>query len=115
MRRLKPGVTLTAALCRKTGDMPDLKRHDGIVFAGSPTRMHEDGAEARFMAQVFAAGVPAFGSCGGLQIAAVAAGGGTGPRRPGAEVSLGRDITRTDAGASHPMLANRPATLTAPA
>ncbi|RJK99935.1 hypothetical protein D3P06_14120 [Paracoccus aestuarii] len=58
---------------------------------GSPIQMHRDGAEARaaarFMTRVFEAGVPAFGSCAELQIAAVAAGGRTGPRSPGAEVA----------------------------
>lgn len=99
--------------------MSYLKRHDGIVFAGSPIQMHEESAEAsaaaQFMMRVFEAGAPAFGSCAGLQIAAAAAGGKTGPRRPGAEVSFARDITRTEAGARHPMLSGRPATWTAPA
>lgn len=119
LRRLRPGIELDTVSCLETSSLPDLTRHDGIIFAGSPIQMHEDSAEARaaarFMAQVFEAGVPAFGSCAGLQIAAVAAGGETGPRQPGAEVAFARDITRTKAGARHPMLDGRPATWTAPA
>lgn len=119
LRRVRSGIELVTASCHGTGDIPDLSRFEGIVFAGSPIQMHKDSAEARaatqFMTQVFETGVPAFGSCAGIQIAAVAAGGETGPRRPGAEVAFTRDITRTDAGTGHPMLNGRPATWTAPA
>lgn len=119
LRRLRPGIELETVSCFDDDARPDIARHKGIVFAGSPIQMHKDGAEARaaahFMARVFQAGVPAFGSCAGLQIAAVAAGGETGPRRPGAEVAFARDITRTEAGARHRMLEGRPATWTAPA
>ncbi|WP_378949404.1 type 1 glutamine amidotransferase [Paracoccus sp. R86501] len=119
LRRLRPGIALETASCFEAGDIPDPEHLGGIIFAGSPIQMHKDSAEARaaarFMSQVFDAGVPAFGSCAGLQIAAVAAGGETGPRRPGAEVSFARDITRTEAGVRHPMLDGRPATWTAPA
>ncbi|MBU2956123.1 gamma-glutamyl-gamma-aminobutyrate hydrolase family protein [Paracoccus sp. 1_MG-2023] len=119
LQRLRPGVELRAASCLTDEEDSDLGRYDGIIFAGSPIQMHKDGPEtraaARFMTRVFEAGVPAFGSCAGLQIAAVAAGGKTGPRLPGAEVAFAREITRTSAGAEHPMLAERPATWTAPA
>lgn len=119
LQRLRPGIGLETASCLTAADDLDLKRHDGVIFAGSPIQMHKGGAEARaaarFMARVFEAGVPAFGSCAGLQIAAVAAGGETGPRRPGAEVAFAREITRTEAGTRHPLLADRPSTWTAPA
>ena len=105
--------------CLEEGAAPDPARHKGIIFAGSPIQMHKDSPETRaavrFMAQVFQTGVPSFGSCAGLQIAAVAAGGATGPRRTGAEFAFARDITRTDAGLRHPVLDGRPATWTAPA
>ncbi|MGR3248706.1 MAG: type 1 glutamine amidotransferase [Paracoccus sp. (in: a-proteobacteria)] len=119
LQRIRPGIRLEAASCLTAGEDMELTRHDGIMFAGSPIQMHEGGTEARaaarFMTRVFEAGVPAFGSCAGLQIAAVAAGGKTGPRRPGTEVAFAREITRTEAGARHPMLAGRPSTWTAPA
>lgn len=119
LRRLWPGIALETTSCLSDEIDLNLKPYDGIILAGSPIQMHKDGAEARaaarFMARVFETGVPAFGSCAGLQIAAVAAGGETGPRRPGAEVAFAREITRTEAGARHPMLADRPSTWTAPA
>lgn len=119
LHRLRPGIRVSTTSCLVTGIDADLSGHDGIVFAGSPIQMHRDSAEARaaarFMTRVFETGVPAFGSCAGLQIAAVAAGGRTGPRSPGAEVAFARDITRSAAGVGHPMLAGRPVAWTAPA
>ncbi len=99
--------------------LQDLRRFDGIVFAGSPIQMHHVSNETRkaadFMRLVFDAGTPSFGSCAGLQIAAVAAGGATGPRRPGIEAAFARNIITTDDGCNHPMLVGRPSVWTAPA
>ena len=122
LRRLRPDITLDTASCLTHSEnltQSKFTRYDGIVFAGSPIQMHKDTGETRlaaaFMCHVFDAGVPSFGSCAGLQIAATAAGGRTGPRKPGAEVAFARDITRTVDGASHPLLSGRPQTWTAPA
>jgi GMP synthase (glutamine-hydrolysing) len=97
----------------------DVRGFDGVFFAGSPIQMHEDSAETRaaaeFMRKVFEAGTPAFGSCAGLQIAAVAAGGRAAPRANGMEAGFARDIVLTDEGRAHPMLAGRPAVFDAPA
>lgn len=102
-------------------DMPPgrLRDFDGIVFAGSPIQMHEDTPEvrhaARFMASVFEAGPPSFGSCAGLQIAAVAAGGTVRPRRTEMEAGFSRGIVATPAGRDHPMLSGRAGAWDAPA
>ena len=97
----------------------DLKSFDGAFFAGSPIEMHSDSAEARsaarFMTEIFEAGVPAFGSCAGLQIAAVAAGGKSGPRSPWMQAGFVRGIVATDAGRDHFLLAERPLAWDAPA
>jgi len=99
--------------------LSELGRYDGIFFAGSPIQMHENTPEtqaaAGFMARVFEAGIPSFGSCAGLQIAAVAAGGATGPRTAGTEAAFARNITMTEAGQDHPLLQGRPPVWTAPA
>ena len=61
------------------------------------------------MRAVFASGTPAFGSCAGLQVATVAA-GGTVRRMPEArEAGFARRITPTDEGRAHPLLRGRPA------
>ncbi|QBX33943.1 type 1 glutamine amidotransferase [Paracoccus liaowanqingii] len=121
LRGLRDDLSVDSLSCVDGGDaeLPDLSRYDGVFFAGSPIQMHEDTPEtraaARFMAGVFQAGVPSFGSCAGLQIAAVAAGGATGPRTSGTEAAFARNITMTDAGRTHPLLQGRPAVWSAPA
>ncbi|MCJ8140890.1 glutamine amidotransferase-related protein [Falsirhodobacter halotolerans] len=121
LRRMRPDIDLANVSCVSPdpAGAGDLSRYSGVIFAGSPIQMHEDSAETRaaaaFMARVFSAGVPSFGSCAGMQIAAVAAGGATGPRKAGTEVAFARDITRAPEGEDHPLLAGRPATWAAPA
>lgn len=120
LRRLAPGCRIDHASCLD-GSVPPrlLEDYDGAFFPGSPIQMHEGGAGPRaaasFMTALFEAGVPAFGSCAGLQIATVAAGGTTGPRAGPMVAGIARRITRTEAGRGHPMLAGRPATWDAPA
>jgi GMP synthase (glutamine-hydrolysing) len=67
------------------------------------------------MRAVFEAGVPSFGSCAGLQVATVAAGGTVRPSRRGREAGFARRITVSEAGHRHPLLAGRPASFDAPA
>jgi len=86
---------------------------DGVMFTGSPLHVNDQVPEVtgqiEFARAVFAAGVPAWGSCWGLQVAAVAL-GGTVRRNPrGRELPVARAITVTEAGRSHPLLAARPA------
>jgi GMP synthase (glutamine-hydrolysing) len=103
----------------RTPSLPELRRYDGIFYAGSPIQMHEETKEsrsaARFAADVFESGTPAFGSCAGLQIAAVAAGGTCKPRETTMEAGFARGITATEAGRDHPLLRRRPVVWDAPA
>ena len=122
LKVLRDDLEIDSTSCVDGGSqmsLRDLGRFDGIVFPGSPIQMHQDNDETRraasFMRLVFDAGTPSFGSCAGLQIAAVAAGGTTGPRQPGIEAALARNIMTTDDGRDHPMLAGRPPVWTAPA
>lgn len=122
LKVLRDDLEIDSTSCVDGGSqmsLRDLARFDGIVFPGSPIQMHHDSDETRraasFMRLVFNAGTPSFGSCAGLQIAAVAAGGTTGPRQPGIEAALARNIMTTDNGRDHPMLAERPPVWTAPA
>jgi len=122
LRDLRPGLIVETISCLGGADpmsVRDLRGFDGIFLAGSPIQMHEDRAEtraaARFMTAVFESGTPSFGSCAGLQIATVAAGGRTVPRPRGTEAAVARNITKTRAGRSHPLLRGRPPAWTAPA
>jgi GMP synthase (glutamine-hydrolysing) len=62
-----------------------------------------------FARTAFAAGVPVWGSCGGLQLAVVALGGSVRRNPRGRELPIARAITVTDTGRAHPLLASRPA------
>ncbi|WP_405401705.1 glutamine amidotransferase-related protein [Paracoccus sp. Ld10] len=122
LEALRDDLTIASTSCvdgRAQMALGDLAQFDGIIFAGSPIQMHHANTEARmaadFMRRVFGSGTPSFGSCAGLQIAAVAAGGATGPRRPGIEAAFARNIVTTEQGRDHPMLSGRPSVWTAPA
>ena len=61
-----------------------------------------------FARAAFAAGVPVWGSCWGLQLAVVALGGSVRRNPRGRELPIARAITITEAGRAHPLLASRP-------
>ena len=100
-------------------DGPALSGFDGIVFAGSPIQMHDVSdatrSAARFMERVFESGTPSFGSCAGLQIAAVSAGGSVRARTGRMEAGFARGIWPTEAGTGHFLLRGRPGAWDAPA
>ncbi|WP_336488803.1 type 1 glutamine amidotransferase [Methylobacterium nigriterrae] len=93
--------------------------YDGVFLTGSPLHLYRETPETRrtvaFMRAVFASGTPSFGSCAGLQVATVAAGGTVRPNVRGYEAGFARRITLTGHGRSHPLLAGRPASYDAPA
>ncbi len=93
--------------------------YDAVFVTGSPLHVYEDTPEVRrqldFLGAVFRAGVPAFGSCAGLQAAVVLAGGRVRKHPHGGEAGFARRVAPTDAGLSHPMLAGRPRAFDAPA
>jgi GMP synthase (glutamine-hydrolysing) len=63
---------------------------------------------------VFAAGVPFFGSCWGLQVAVTAAGGEVRANPRGREFGFARRIALTDAGVQHRLFAGKPLAFEAP-
>ena len=89
----------------------NLREYDAVFLSGSPLHVYDDSPETRrqldFMRAVFAANVPAFGSCAGLQVA-VAAAGGRVVKAARHELAFARRITATADGAGHPLLAGRP-------
>jgi GMP synthase (glutamine-hydrolysing) len=79
----------------KGASLPDragLNGYHAVFVTGSPLHLYQDTPETRrevdLMRAVFEAGVPAFGSCAGLQVATVAAGGTVRPSRRGREADL---------------------------
>jgi GMP synthase (glutamine-hydrolysing) len=96
-----------------------LDSYDGVAITGSSLNIYErDIASLRqidFVREVFTRGIPMFGSCWGLQLATVAAGGEVGLNPAGREVAFARKIVLTPAGCDHPMHATRDAVFDAPA
>lgn len=92
---------------------------DGVVMTGSALQIYDDRPEVHrqiaFARDVFASGRPFFGSCWGLQVAAVAAGGEAGDNHRGREIGFSRRITLTDEGRNHPLHKGRISAFDAPA
>ncbi len=85
-----------------------LSDFDGAVWTGSvvSVRNTSDASVRRqieFAKSVFESGVTGFGSCFAIQIATVAAGGSVVHNPKGREVGVGRGLTLTKAGRSHPV------------
>ena len=95
-----------------------LADYDGVAWTGSSLHVWQRGPEVdrqiAFAREVFRGGTPCFGSCYGLQIAAVAAGGSVNRNSNGREVSIARTIMLNAAGRQHPMHAGRPDAFDAP-
>jgi GMP synthase (glutamine-hydrolysing) len=95
-----------------------LDDYDGVTMSGSALNIYDGGAavtrQIDLVKAVFAAGVPFFGSCWGLQVAAMAAGGEVRANTRGREFGFARRILLTDAGRAHPLFAGKPAAFEAP-
>ncbi len=89
----------------------DFEEMDGVIFTGSGVDWATDAPQAApqraAMALAFDTGLPIWGSCNGLQLAAVVLGGVVGAAPPGVEIGIARDIRLTDAGRAHPVMAGR--------
>lgn len=120
---LAPGATCDRIMPADAGaGLPagaSLAQYDGVFLTGSPLHLYKETPETRrtveFMRLVFASGTPAFGSCAGLQVATVAAGGTVRANMRGFEAAFARRIELADAGRGHPFLAGRPTCYDAPA
>ena len=95
-----------------------LDDYDGVTMTGSALNIYNGGApvtrQIDLAKTVFAAGIPFFGSCWGLQVAVTAAGGEVHANPQGREFGFARRILLTDAGREHPLYAGKPAVFEAP-
>jgi GMP synthase (glutamine-hydrolysing) len=89
-----------------------LSSYDGVVITGSALNVYDGGAHIERQIELaratFAAGVPFFGSCWGLQIAVSAAGGRVRPNPRGREFGFARRIALCAAGRRHAMFQGKP-------
>jgi GMP synthase (glutamine-hydrolysing) len=100
-------------------DRAGLESYDGIVLTGSHLSIYDRTPEILrqidLMRSIYASRTPSFGSCWGLQVAAVAADGDVQKNPLGREVGFARRLRRTDEGRGHPLLEGRPEVYDAPA
>jgi GMP synthase (glutamine-hydrolysing) len=95
--------------------LPDTRQaedFDGFIWTGSNLTIYEDDPrvvrQIDFSRQIFAIGRPQFGSCWGLQMAAVAAGGEVRKNPRGREMGFARKLRLTPEGRRHPMYEGKP-------
>jgi len=106
-------VWLASDAPREAPGEREVRNYTGILWTGcNLTVYHTD--DQRVTSQLglaercYKAGVPSIGSCWGLQVAVVAAGGKVGPHPEGREMGVARKIRLTEAGRTHPMMTGKP-------
>jgi GMP synthase (glutamine-hydrolysing) len=95
-----------------------IRDYDGIAWTGSSLTIHVESdprvrRQLAFAREVYAAGVPSFGSCWAAQLSVAAAGGRCDANPKGREFGVARTIALTDAGRAHPLFRGKPATFDA--
>ncbi len=90
----------------------ELKAYDGILWPGCNLTVYHDVPEVTRHIETcqkgFEAGIPQFGSCWAIQVAAVACGGECGPCDKGREMGVGQKVLLNDDATAHPMYAGKP-------
>ena len=97
-----PGANLAAG---------GLDGYDGVAITGSALNVYDGGPniapQIELTREVLRSKTPLFGSCWGLQVITVAAGGTVRANPKGREIGVGRRIALTSAGREHPMYAGK--------
>jgi GMP synthase (glutamine-hydrolysing) len=122
LRELVPGTEVDICHPATPGaNLPSggaLEGYDGIAITGSSLHVYERGAavsrQVDLVRAALACGTPLFGSCWGLQVITVAAGGSVRRNPKGREIGFGRGIRLTEAGRKHPMYAGKADVFNAP-
>jgi GMP synthase (glutamine-hydrolysing) len=122
LRRIDPSLRVDVLAAADGAALPagvTLDGYDGVTVTGSALNVYHGGApvtrQVELAKAVFEAGVPFFGSCWGLQIAATAAGGEVRANPRGREFGFARRVVLTEAGREHPLFAGKPPVFEAPA
>jgi GMP synthase (glutamine-hydrolysing) len=116
LERLDPHLSLEvlylADLEVPVPDAPWIEGYDAFLWTGSNLTIYEDdprvARQIAFCRRIFEIGRPQWGSCWGLQMAAVAAGGEVRKNPRGREMAVARKIRLTPQGRAHPMYEGKP-------
>lgn len=91
----------------------ELEKYSGILWTGCNLSIYDE-EDTSVQKQIVLAklcyeiGIPSFGSCWGLQMSVVAAGGKVAPNPLGKEMGLARKIKLTPEGEKHPLFKGKP-------
>lgn len=91
----------------------DLEGYAGMLWTGCNLCIYDAGnpsviSQIELARLAYEVGVPSFGSCWGLQMSVVAAGGKVAPNPLGKEMGISRKICVSKEGRVHPMFAGKP-------
>ena len=122
LRRIDPALRIEIVLAADARPVfpagVGLADYDGVTMTGSALNVYNGGApvtrQIELAQAVFAAGVPFFGSCWGLQVAVTAAGGEVRANPRGREFGFARRILLSATGERHRLFAGKPVTFEAP-
>jgi len=98
-----------------------LEQFDGFMMSGSALNIPGGEDDPRVQRQidlaraVFDTGVPFYGSCWGLQVAAAAAGGTVAANPKGCEMAVARKVALSEDGSDHPLYSGKHRVFDAPA
>lgn len=112
-QRICPDVQVTVTNPYEDTEVAKVADYSGVIFTGSSVPWNVEDLQAAPLAKVmeaaFAAQRPVYGSCNGMQLAAHVLGGSTRAAPAGREDGLACDVSLTEAGQDHPMMAGRAA------
>lgn len=121
LRRLDSSLQIDIVCAADGAALPPgvaLDNYAGVTMTGSALNIYNGGAavtrQIDLVKAVFAAGVPFFGSCWGLQVAVTAAGGEVRANPRGREFGFARRVLLSEAGREHPLFAGKPIAFEAP-
>jgi GMP synthase (glutamine-hydrolysing) len=122
LRELLPAANVDICFpADKGANLPDgcgLEAYDGIAITGSALHIYQGTPEVsqqiELVRTALSSGTPLFGSCWGLQLLTVAAGGSVRRNPKGREIGFGRSIRLTEDGRKHEMYVGKPAVFNAP-
>jgi GMP synthase (glutamine-hydrolysing) len=114
LRKLLPSAVVDICYPADPGaNLPlgGLESYDGVAITGSALNVYDGGPaiepQIELARAVLKSKTPLFGSCWGLQVVTVAAGGAVRRNLRGREMGIGRSIALTQAGREHPMYAGK--------